>query len=72
MPPIPPPEEQEWDLPKLNLRVEDLSHPGASIFFESVHPTATLKIAVVASFQWLYKTKDKAPTKLVGWNALPL
>lgn len=62
--PIPPP-EPAWPLPTLNIRVDDLSHPGASIFFDAVHPTEALKYAVEASFKWLYATLEKAPTKFV-------
>jgi hypothetical protein len=58
--PIPPP----WPIPKFDLRVEDLSHPGASIFFSNIDPTKSLKAAVVACFQWLY-TPESVPRQSV-------
>ncbi|KAJ7492118.1 hypothetical protein FB451DRAFT_1336147 [Mycena latifolia] len=62
-PPTPPP---EWPLPKLNIRVEDLAHPGATLFFDSVHPTTALRAAVLASFEWLYATPANAPTNVLS------
>ncbi|TFK41986.1 plant basic secretory protein [Crucibulum laeve] len=60
--PIPPP--KPWPMPKFHLRVEDLGHEGASIFFESVgNPITALQDAVVASFEWLY-TRETAPTNV--------
>lgn len=57
------PVEKPWPIPTLNLRVDDLAHPGASIFFKEVNPTIALSDAVLASFTWLY-TKESVPTKL--------
>jgi len=54
--------EPAWPIPNLNLRVEDLSHPGATVFFEEAHPTTVLRDAVIASFTWLY-TPETMPTK---------
>ncbi|KAG1739520.1 peptidase of plants and bacteria-domain-containing protein [Suillus lakei] len=61
MPPhdLPPP--PPWVIPNFVLRVEDLSHPGASIFFDCVKPKEALKLAVEASYTWLY-TPLTAPT----------
>jgi hypothetical protein len=58
-----PPTEPTW--PRFDLRVEDLTHPGVSIFFQSVEPLTALRDAVVASFKWLY-TPETAPTKSVS------
>ncbi|KAF8899271.1 hypothetical protein BD779DRAFT_71319 [Infundibulicybe gibba] len=58
--PIPKP-EPTWPVPKLNIRVDDLSHEGAVIFFDSVRPTKALREAVLASFKWLY-TPETVPT----------
>lgn len=58
-----PPKDPSW--PQFDLRVEDLAHPGVSIFFEAVQPLAALRNAIIASYKWLY-TPDTAPTKLVS------
>ncbi|KAJ7606854.1 hypothetical protein FB45DRAFT_949306 [Roridomyces roridus] len=65
MPPTPPP-EPEWPMPTLNLRVDALNHEGATIFFDSVHPTTALRAAVLASFQWLYATPECAPRNVAS------
>ncbi|KAI0319032.1 hypothetical protein OF83DRAFT_866891 [Amylostereum chailletii] len=59
MPPTPTP--PDWPIPKLTLRVEDLDHPGAKLFFDSVDPTRVLHDAVAAVFTWLYITRANAP-----------
>ncbi|OJA08603.1 hypothetical protein AZE42_07136 [Rhizopogon vesiculosus] len=59
MPPHEP--SPSWVIPNLVLRVEDMSHAGTSIFFESVKPKEALKLAVEASYTWLY-TSHTAPT----------
>lgn len=67
-----PPREPSW--PQFDLRIEDLSHPGVSIFLASVQPLAALREAVIASFKWLY-TPQTAPTKSVllsSWSVLLL
>lgn len=56
-----PPREPSW--PQFDLRIEDLSHPGVSIFLASVQPLAALREAVIASFKWLY-TPQTAPTNV--------
>lgn len=64
--PVPPPKKPEpnYKIPKFDLRVEDLAHPGAVVFFALIHPTEALTDAVLASYQWLY-TLDTVPTKCV-------
>ncbi|KAF5385022.1 hypothetical protein D9615_001110 [Tricholomella constricta] len=62
MAPTPVP-EPEWPVPRLSLRIEDLAHPGASIFLEAVNPLKALRAAVIASFTWLY-TPATVPKKL--------
>lgn len=66
--PLPPPNKPlpipKWPVPKFNFRVEDISHPGAELFFSNVHPTKALTAAVIASFVWLY-TPDSVPTQFV-------
>ncbi|KAJ6623177.1 hypothetical protein B0H10DRAFT_2011549 [Mycena sp. CBHHK59/15] len=65
MPPTPTPSpEPEWPLPKLSIRVEDLTHPGVALFFDAVAPATALRAAVVASFKWLYDTPAHAPTNV--------
>ncbi|KAG6854145.1 hypothetical protein C0991_010056 [Blastosporella zonata] len=59
MPPIPP-QPTPWPIPKLSLRIDDLSHPGARIFLNAVVPLSALRDACIASFEWLY-TPDTAP-----------
>ncbi|KAJ7146282.1 hypothetical protein C8R44DRAFT_757070 [Mycena epipterygia] len=67
MAPTPPPTPSpEWPLPKLNIRVEDLAHPGAVLFFDHVHPATALRAAVLASFEWLYATPACAPTNVLS------
>ncbi|KAH8835608.1 peptidase of plants and bacteria-domain-containing protein [Flagelloscypha sp. PMI_526] len=71
MAPVPP----EYPLPILNIRVENLAHEGASIFFDSVHPTKVcfvlilaskaLTEAVIASFKWLY-TPENYPKNVMA------
>ena len=56
---------KSWPIPKFDLRVEDLSHPGVSIFFSNINPFESLKAAVIASFEWLY-TPEGVPTQLVS------
>lgn len=56
---MPPPAEQLnslpcWHIPNFVLKIEDLDHEGASIFLENVRPREALKIAVEASYTWLY------------------
>lgn len=66
--PLPPPNKPKptpnFPIPKFNFRVEDLSHPGAQLFFDNVgpNPIKPLTEAVLASFVWLY-TPDDHPTK---------
>ncbi|KAL4070748.1 hypothetical protein J3A83DRAFT_4094135 [Scleroderma citrinum] len=52
----PPPAEQlpSWHIPNFILKIEDLDHEGASIFLENVKPREALKLAVEASYTWLY------------------
>ncbi|KAF8846168.1 plant basic secretory protein [Paxillus ammoniavirescens] len=50
-----------WHIPNLLLRVEDLDHKGATIFFENANPREALNTAVEASYTWLY-TPLTAPT----------
>ncbi|KAG2366233.1 plant basic secretory protein [Suillus spraguei] len=51
-----------WKIPNFMLRVED-SRPGASIFFDCVKPKEVFKLAVEASYTWLY-TPLMAPTHI--------
>ncbi|KAI0068071.1 plant basic secretory protein [Artomyces pyxidatus] len=61
MPPPPIPPRPDWQIPTLKLRIDDLSHPGAKLFLDSVDSTQVLHDAVVAVLQWLYVTTEKAP-----------
>ncbi|CAL1694567.1 unnamed protein product [Somion occarium] len=56
LPPKPtvPPRPDEWPIPTLRLRVDDLNHPGAQLFFQHINPNEALRKAVMASFTWLY------------------
>lgn len=70
MPPPPlapktPPAPPQWHVPKLKLRVDDLAHAGAAVFFAAVQPAAVLRRAVDASMRWLYPP-GKAPTQCVS------
>lgn len=44
----------EWPIPTFRIRVDDVGHQGAQLFFEHVKPYEALKEAVLAVFQWLY------------------
>jgi len=63
--PVPPPKEPEpnYKIPKFDIRVQDLAHPGAVVFFALIHPTEALTDAVLASYQWLY-TPGTTPTNV--------
>ncbi|KAF9245913.1 hypothetical protein BU15DRAFT_40879 [Melanogaster broomeanus] len=50
----PPPALPPWHIPNFLLRVEDLDHKGATIFFENIKPREVLRLAVEASYTWLY------------------
>jgi len=60
MAPTPTAPEPTWPIPHLSLRIEDLAHPGTSIFLEAVNPLTALRDAIMASFTWLY-TLETAP-----------
>ncbi|KAH8099248.1 plant basic secretory protein [Cristinia sonorae] len=59
----PRPQQGEWPIPHFRLRVEDLSHPGAQLFFEQVNPLQSLHNAVVEVFKDLY-TPDTVPQEV--------
>ncbi|KAI0931354.1 hypothetical protein AcW1_001230 [Taiwanofungus camphoratus] len=52
-----------WPIPTFELRAEDISHPGARIFFENVQPADVLRDAVIAVCSWLYTPQD-VPTNV--------
>ncbi|KAF7347381.1 Plant basic secretory protein [Mycena venus] len=75
MPPTPPPPPPpEWPLPKFNIRIEDLAHPGAELFAREIRPLEALRAAVRASFELLYATPANAPTnvKLISLVLRPM
>ncbi|KAF9486422.1 plant basic secretory protein [Pholiota conissans] len=45
-------------MPKLLIRVDDLAHEGADVFFGAVNAKEALNAAVMASFKWLYTLED--------------
>ncbi|KZT30925.1 BSP-domain-containing protein [Neolentinus lepideus HHB14362 ss-1] len=49
-----------WPIPEFDLKVEDLTHPGATLFFDAVKPTEALQEAALSVFKWLY-TQETAP-----------
>ncbi|CAA7268060.1 unnamed protein product [Cyclocybe aegerita] len=59
-PPPPPAPPKAWPVPKLLLRVDDLEHDGADVFFQAVQPKQAMYDAVMASFRWLY-TPETVP-----------
>ena len=70
MPPIPTP--PQWPIPKLTLRVDDLTHPGVPVFFDNLNPTNILKDAIVSCFTWLYDNADSTvPHKSVNDMSFP-
>lgn len=54
----------KWPMPKLLIRVDDLAHDGADVFFGAVKPKEALTAAVMASFNHLY-TLENVPRKSV-------
>ncbi|PSS29644.1 hypothetical protein PHLCEN_2v2792 [Hermanssonia centrifuga] len=61
MPPLPRPPpsdpQADWPIPQLVIRVDDLGHPGAKLFFEQCKPYDALRDAIVAVYCWLYTTE---------------
>jgi hypothetical protein len=62
---MPPTPIEDWPIPEFILRVDDLSHEGARLFFSSVHPYDALRHAVLMSFNTLY-TPATVPRKRVS------
>ncbi|KAG2359669.1 peptidase of plants and bacteria-domain-containing protein [Suillus spraguei] len=64
--------ESTWIIPNFVLRVEDLSHPGASIFFDCVKPKEALKLAtitlVLRSFNGMAYTFGTHETKEINFS----
>ncbi|KAH7930494.1 plant basic secretory protein [Leucogyrophana mollusca] len=60
-PPSSPVPSPRWVIPNFILKVEDLNHPGATIFFDNVKPRQALEDAVTASYKWMY-TQLTSPT----------
>ncbi|OCH95691.1 plant basic secretory protein [Obba rivulosa] len=52
--------EPAWPIPKFELCIEDLAHPGARLFLDSGRPESMLRDAVRAVCSWLY-TPDSVP-----------
>ena len=50
----------DWPFPNFRLRVDDVSHPGAQLFFQHVKPHEALTDAAWAVFSWLY-TPETVP-----------
>ncbi|KDQ63167.1 hypothetical protein JAAARDRAFT_120420 [Jaapia argillacea MUCL 33604] len=63
-PPLPPnkPAPPTWPIPKFDLRVEDLEHPGAKLFFKHIDAPSVLRTAVTTVCSWLY-TEATVPRK---------
>jgi len=53
-PPKPPLPPGEWPIPTFRIRVDDVGHPGAQLFFEHLKPYEALKEAVLTVFKWLF------------------
>ena len=64
MPPPPSGPEPQWPIPTFNLRIEDLAHPGAKIFFDNIEANDALRHAVTTVFTWLY-TEQTVPRECV-------
>lgn len=66
MPPLPRPPPADpnapWPVPTLTIRVDDLAHPGAQLFFSTINPYEALREAVIAVYCWLY-TLENVPRK---------
>ncbi|KAI0073945.1 plant basic secretory protein [Panus rudis PR-1116 ss-1] len=53
----------EWPIPTLRLRVDDLEHPGAQIFFNHIQPYDALRTAIMSVYTWLY-TLETVPREV--------
>lgn len=62
-------EDDGWPIPRLDVRIEDVTHAGADIFLASVRPKEVLRSAVRASFARLY-TRRNAPRKYVAQSII--
>ena len=61
-PSIPTPDEPDWPLPKFDLRIEDLAHPGVKVFLDNVDPTTVMKEATNTVRTLLYTSENPPPT----------
>ncbi|KAI0347964.1 plant basic secretory protein, partial [Trametopsis cervina] len=54
--PRPPPGDPnaDWPIPTLAIRVDDLEHAGAKVFFGVINPYEALREAVISVYCWLY------------------
>ncbi|KIY50648.1 plant basic secretory protein, partial [Fistulina hepatica ATCC 64428] len=59
-----PEPEPTWPYPRFDLRVEDISHPGAILFFRNIDDIeSAMREAVTASFKFLY-TPETTPANV--------
>jgi hypothetical protein len=53
-----------WQIPRLSLRIEDLSNPGAELFLRNVRPYDAMRDAVLQVLECLYSIETQ-PNKFV-------
>lgn len=56
---------REWLIPRLSLRMEDVSNPGVNIFLKNMRPYEDMKHAVTAVLQCLYTINTQPGLKCV-------
>ena len=54
-----------WLIPRLALRIDELSNPGVAIFLKNMKPYEDMRAAVIQVLQCLY-TVETQPKKCVG------
>ena len=60
--------QKSWLIPRLSLRIDELSNPGVAIFLKTIKPLEDMREAVIQVLQCLY-TVQTQPRKCVElWN----
>ncbi|KAF8573565.1 BSP-domain-containing protein [Ramaria rubella] len=63
--PIPQPSSRAWHIPRLALRIDDLSNHGVDLFFKNVKPMVAMQDAVLQVLQCLY-TMETQPRNVAS------
>lgn len=59
-----PPDPSGWQIPTINLHIEDLSYPGATDFLTALNPDpySSIRNCVVSAYRWLYEDEEEPNT----------